>query len=661
MAIEPSPVNGPARRRSAEAIVTGIALILAGWFYVWTATSGEDRLSLALTKHDLYNRLVDGFLAGRLGFLEEPPLELHTLAYPYDPAQNAPYRKFHDVAYYKGRYYLYFGPAPAVVLLAPWKLLTGTYLPQHIAVAVFAWGAALLGVFLLRGLHRKYFPEVPSWILLGCNLAVLFGSLLPVLLRRPVYYELAIASGCFFSMLGLVLIERAVRGGAFRNRWLMGASLAFGFAVASRPNLVFAGAGALAWVLWPQVKPLVTAGRRDWAALLPILTPAFAPMGAVILALLAYNQARFGSPTEFGTYYQLAGGNQQTTAMMSANYLLPNLWYYLFAPAQFSLYFPFIQVTGFLPFTTPAGYTGQENMYGLLVTLPFLWAAVWLWRSSRRNPGLMPESLRQFAASAGILAGVAGAFLLLMSGANNRYFLDFVPVLAVVAGIGVLTWDASRQGWSRVAGRVLWGTALVATLFFNVFVSLQHNELMRHHNPEGYRKLAYAFNYFSHWTKGDDAGQAGPIKIRLEFPRERTGRLEPLVVTGLAFRADFIYVFYQDDKSIVLGFEHTSYGGPKTPPLRIDYAAEHVLEIDMGALYPPIEHPYYDGWSPDEITARKRCFEVRLNGRPVLSGEYECYDSSPGDVTVGRNPVSEAFGRRFTGRIIGVERLPAVR
>ena len=111
----------------------------------------------------------------------------------------------------------------------------------------------------------------------------------------------------------------------------------------------------------------------------------------------------------------------------------------------------------------------------------------------------------------------------------------------------------------------------------------------------------------------------------------------------------------------MLGFEHTSYGGPKTPPLRIDYAAEHVLEIDMGALYPPIEHPYYDGWSPDEITARKRRFEVRLNGRPVLSGEYECYDSSPGDVTVGRNPVSEAFGRRFTWRIIGVERLPAVR
>jgi len=147
------------------------------------------------------------------------------------------------------------------------------------------------------------------------------------------------------------------------------------------------------------------------------------------------------------------------------------------------------------------------------------------------------------------------------------------------------------------------------------------------------------------------------MRIRLMLPAERTGKLEPLLVTGLSFRADFLYIFYPDDQHIQIGFEHTSYGGPLTkPPIAVDYAVEHSLEIEMGSFYPPVEHPYYDGMTTEEITRRKRTLRVALDGREILAGTYDFYDSSPGDISVGRNPVSEAFGRRFTGRIISVER-----
>src|ERR1041384_1347180 len=96
-------------------------LAAAGWFYLWTATSAGSAGALGLQKDDLYNRLADGFLAGQLSFLQKPNPAFAKLADPWDPAQNGPLREFHDVTYYNGRYYLYFGPAPVVTLLLPWK------------------------------------------------------------------------------------------------------------------------------------------------------------------------------------------------------------------------------------------------------------------------------------------------------------------------------------------------------------------------------------------------------------------------------------------------------------------------------------------------------------------------------------------------------------
>ena len=135
-------------RHGWEAVGIAVILTVAAWFYFWTATSAGSPLTKGLAPDDLYNRLADGFLAGRTSFAEEAPPELARLANPYDPAQNAPYKKYHDVTYYRGRYYLYFGPTPALVLLAPWKLLTGSSLSQNVAVVVFAWGVVAWSVLL---------------------------------------------------------------------------------------------------------------------------------------------------------------------------------------------------------------------------------------------------------------------------------------------------------------------------------------------------------------------------------------------------------------------------------------------------------------------------------------------------------------------------------
>lgn len=655
----PSPARSGGSR--TEWIWAAVLLVLAAAFYGWTATSAGSPLTSKLQSDDLYNRLSDALLAGQLSFLEEPNPALAQLADPWDPAQNGPLRKFHDVSYYHGKYYLYFGVAPAVLLLAPWKAVTGTYLGQNVAVAVFAWLGAAASMGLVMTVRRRYFSATPAWVGGLCLVAAAFGNFVPVLLRRPVYYELAIASAYAFAMAAMLAVVFALDEGPKRRRWLFLAGLAYGLVIASRPNYLF-GAVVLAapflpvWRLWraKQAVDWRTVGRDALAALLPL--------GGIVALLLLYNHLRFDRWADFGTSYMLAGLHPQHDALTSFRFLPVNLWFYLFAPAQFSAFFPFIQVIHMPWFTLPAGYIGEENMYGVLPNLPFFWMLYFVRRLWIDPRGSTPVALRDFIAATLGLVAFNALIIFRLNGASCRYLVDLLPPLLPLACIGVFWVEQTIAGTLRRIGwRLLWIGALAWTAGFNILVSLQHNELLRYHNPATYRRLAYAFNHLSGWLGETGPSHTGPLRIRLTLPTERTGKLEPLLVTGASFRADFLYVFYTDEHHLQIGFEHTSYGGPMTkPPVEVDYAAEHTLEVEMGSLYPPVEHPFYDGMSADEIARRKRTLRVVLDGRELLSGQYDFYDSSPGDVTVGRNTVSDAFGRGFNGRIISVERVGTV-
>jgi hypothetical protein len=635
-----------------------LVLVLSGWFYVWTATSAGSPYTAKLQQDDLYNRLSDGFLAGQLSFIEKPNPALADLQDPWDPAQNAGLSTFHDVSYFHGKYYLYFGAAPAVLLLAPWKALTGTYLGENVAAAVFSWLGVAASIGLVLVLRRRHFPALAGWVGGLCLAALAFGNFAPILLRRPVYYELAISSAYAFAMASLLFVALAQDEGPRRRRWLALAGLSYGLTLASRPNYLFGAVVLLVpfiptWRAWragaaPDVRKL----RRELIAI-------GAPLGAVALLLLVYNALRFGSPLEFGTYYMISGLHPQHQAITSARYLPINLWFYFLAPAQLSAYFPFFQVIHMPWFVMPAGYTGEEDAYGLCNT-PFYLMALFVAASWRdlRLPALV--SLRYFVL--GSLALVACNLFVLgrVGGAANRYMVDLFPALLPLACLGVFWVEQSVGGGARrIVLRLVWIGALAYTAAFNVFVSLQHNDLLEHYNPAAYRRLAHAFDHVSSWLGETSPSRTGPLHLRVRFPADQTGHLQPLVVTGLSFKADFIYLFYTDGSHIQVGFEHTSYGGAMTkPPIETDYGAEHTVEIQMGSLYPPVEHPYFDGMAPAEIARLKRTLRVVLDGREILSGDYSFYDSSPGDVSVGRNPVSSAFGKTFTGQVLNISRGP---
>jgi len=634
-----------------------VVLVAAGWFYLWTATSAGSPYSTKLQQDDLYSRLADGFLAGQLSLIEKPNPALAELDDPWDPAKNAGLSAFHDVSYYHGKYYLYFGPAPAVLLLAPWKLLTGTYLGENVASAVFSLLGVAASMGLVLAIRRRYFPGLGGWVG-GLCLAVLpLGNLAPLLLRRPVYYELAISSAYAFAMAALLCIAFAVGEGRRRRLWLSLAGLAYGLALASRPNYLFGAICLLvpfgaAWRGWK------TSRVFDRKSVVCDAVAVGAPLLLVAGILLVYNALRFGNPMEFGTSYMLSGLHPQKEVMTSAAFMPINFWFYFLARAQLSTFFPFFQVIHMPWFSFPKGYTGEEDVYGLCNLPVYLLALVLIYRH-RDLRSASRVTLYDF--SLGVL-GLFACNLLVISrigGAANRYMMDLFPPLLPLACAGVfLLEEAPTLHLWRLGRRVLWIGALAYAAAFSVFTSLQHNDLLEHYNPGTYRRLAHAFNHVSLWLGQTSASHTGPLRLRLRLPGNRMGQLEPLVVTGLSFKADFVYLYYTDEHHIQVGFEHTSFGGALTKPaLEVDYAAEHTVEIDMGSLYPPVDHPYFDGVATGDVTRLKRTLRVKLDGREILSGDFAFYDSSPGDVTVGANPVSDAFGKRFTGEILDISRV----
>ncbi len=128
----------------------------------------------------------------------DPDPRLLSLPDPYDPSVNAPYR-LHDASLFNGRYYLYYGPTPALVLFVPFKIATGLDLPQPMTIAFFCSAGLLFAFLLLEHVTRWSLARSPSTLVRVTALLTLgLSSTVPFLLRRPDMYEVAIASGYAF-------------------------------------------------------------------------------------------------------------------------------------------------------------------------------------------------------------------------------------------------------------------------------------------------------------------------------------------------------------------------------------------------------------------------------------------------------------------------------
>ena len=106
--------------RWAPWVILGAVCALVIGFFAWSARPGWLGMRTARAEDAYYNQMVRGFRAGQLDLKAEVPPGFAHLADPYDPAAHLDYllvdgHPLWDLSYYHGKWYAYFGVAPALV------------------------------------------------------------------------------------------------------------------------------------------------------------------------------------------------------------------------------------------------------------------------------------------------------------------------------------------------------------------------------------------------------------------------------------------------------------------------------------------------------------------------------------------------------------------
>ncbi|HEU5078217.1 MAG TPA: hypothetical protein VFT72_03355 [Opitutaceae bacterium] len=645
-----------------QRLVLALGIVAVIWFQIWTiSTSSFPVGKLSRHEADYYNLLTEGFLDGHLYLNREVPAELLNAEDPYDPAKRPPSAGMHDVSYYRGHYYLYFGAAPVVCLFIPFKLLTGCALPQAYGNLIFVTLGYVIAALLWLRLRRRYFPQSGIIVGIGGILALGFCAMTLAVLRRPSVWELPIAAGYMFAMACLACCYSGLHAPRNRLGWWIATGLCLGFAIGSRPVYI-AGVGLIAIVLWRRARsawPTLFSALRHWGWWREVAAFA-AGLGVPLICVFLYNYFRFGNPLEFGLRYQLTALYEAHVRHFSLTFVPYNFYIYYLAPAHLGRYFPFFQLIT-PPAKAPEGYYGFEFPYGVLVNMPclcFAFVAAAAACFGRRTEPILKSFV---LANVTFYVGVALFLLGFVTGAQ-RYMADFTPALCLLAVTGLLIAEA---GLARVLNKwrlvlfVLMGGLVGWSALFGAMISFQLHGIYKFVAPASYARVARWFNYPAHYWEKAFEYKPGPLKIRLRFPANRAGAVEPIVATGWEFYSDHLFVYYLDDHHIRIGFEHVSHAASYSDPLEIDFSREHTLIVQMGSLYPPRYHPFYDRLSPMAATSIANWLSVSLDGVTVLRRAQEFYDSAPESVLIGGGHPIEIFGKKFTGEILGVSREPA--
>ena len=264
-----------------------------------------------------YELITEAFLKGQLNFdyddIDPKLLEMEN-PYSYGARQEAGVKFHWDHAFYKGKYYMYFGVVPVFLVFMPYRLITGRSLTTYHATQIFT-ALTVIGLFaIFRLLAGKYLKDLPIglyWVLsvLFAMMSIMYST------AKPALYHTAISSGVCLEIWSLFFFLKAVLDTESVNRALALAavgSLLGALVFGCRPTVGLANLAVL---------PLLVIFLKKHgfsAKLLAKTLLAALPYVIVAAALMWYNYSRFESPFEFGQSYQLTVADQTGYSGMSA-------------------------------------------------------------------------------------------------------------------------------------------------------------------------------------------------------------------------------------------------------------------------------------------------------------------------------------------------------
>ncbi len=394
------------------AAILGIVIISIVIATSFTSTVGGSFESVPyplenkVSAYNPYVQQADAFIKGQLNIdhpVSEKLLELEN-PYDYDARKGVSY--LYDRAMYDGNYYSYFGIAPILNLYLPSYALTGALPGEGTVTLFYTLTATLFAALFLIVYVVLYKRRIPILMLIGALLALPWVSNILLISRgyNRFYYTAIIAGMAYLAAFLFFMITAVNAKGKIMRPCLFAlAGLSYAMLFLSRLNMALLAA----FVVIPVVIFCVILRRPALdVADLPVASPKekerptfvkkslpvivdLACLGFFVVVALVftfwYNNARFGSPFEFGTRYQL------TISDVSRNKLslgaLPNaVYHYFFQPLGISAQFPNFSFL-YSKLNTYGSYVYVDANFGLFA-IPLMFAlflAVPLLRSKKKT------------------------------------------------------------------------------------------------------------------------------------------------------------------------------------------------------------------------------------------------------------------------------------
>lgn len=383
--------------RKNLAVVTILLFALIASLHMWQ--------KLSFIQHSHFTDLAFSFLQGKF-----------TLPEPIR------YSSWQDSAYFKGRYYVYFGPIPAIFLL-PAVVIWGQNVPQQILSVL----AGIANFLILYKLAQRLGLKKNNSLWLG--IAFLFGSVY-------LFLSLVNISSYLIQVIGFTFLAAALYEFFAKKRWLLlGALLAL--AGMTRPSLYLAS-------VFFVLEALKSKNRKQ--IFLQLALPIILSVGLLGI----YNQARFGNPFDTGYTYNPtwpAGKKELAQYGLFSLKHIPGNLYLLFlkgpeavrvSTESYVLRFPFLRA--------------NEWGMGIFFTSPFF---LYLFLSKLK---------KKYAFSALLTSAIGILPALFYAGTGvwqfgYRYALDIYPFLFVLLAL-VFT-----KGMPLLAKFLI-----VYSIFFNLFL-----------------------------------------------------------------------------------------------------------------------------------------------------------------------------------------------
>jgi len=425
----------PLHRSSAAALnrkkilLTGICVLLIAAFSCWLMGLSPKWNGTIPDHRDEYERITESFLQGKLYLDIEVDPRLEAMENPYDPflRADAGAESFWDAAYYNGHYYMYFGVVPVFLAFLPFRLLTGQTLISTDAVRFFTVLYLISESFYFFWLIRTRFKKMTMGQALSLLIVFSFFSLLYVI-KLPSLYQVPVVCGMFLETWSLYFFSRAALEKRSENsamRMACAGSLFGALVFGCKPTIALANLAVIPLVFRflkeRKISPRLI-GKMALAAL---------PYLAVGAGLMWYNQARFGSPLEFGQGYQMTIRDQRTLKILDPLNLVKvpvELVNSLFALPKLEMFFPF---------------AGQG--WGAFALCPIALYALF-------TPGNTGDLSRSRQDLRGFFLAVWGAVLLMIivqatktPGVWDRYKNDYMWLLSLAAFLVIGAWTELRE------------------------------------------------------------------------------------------------------------------------------------------------------------------------------------------------------------------------